>query len=71
MTIFLPADLPPFANSFIRLAVAFALGTLIGLERQYRQRTAGADPKELDAIVAALSGHDGIENAAWTVSTTS
>lgn len=30
-----------------------------------------ADPKELDAIVTALNGHEGIESAAWTVSTTS
>lgn len=47
------ADLPPFVSSFIRLAVAFALGTLIGLERQYRQRTAGLRTNVLVAIGAA------------------
>jgi putative Mg2+ transporter-C (MgtC) family protein len=30
-----------------------------------------ADPIELDAVVASLNAHQGIENAAWTVSTTS
>jgi putative Mg2+ transporter-C (MgtC) family protein len=46
-------DLLPFANSFVRLAVAFTLGTLIGLERQYRQRTAGLRTNVLVAIGAA------------------
>ena len=53
MTIFPLTDLPPFANSFIRMAVAFALGTVIGLERQYRQRTAGLRTNVLVAIGAA------------------
>jgi putative Mg2+ transporter-C (MgtC) family protein len=53
MTAFIPTDLPPFANSFMRLAVAFVLGTLIGLERQYRQRTAGLRTNVLVAIGAA------------------
>ena len=53
MNAFPPTDLPPFANSFIRLAVAFTLGTLIGLERQYRQRTAGLRTNVLVAIGAA------------------
>jgi putative Mg2+ transporter-C (MgtC) family protein len=30
-----------FANTAATLAVALVLGTLIGAERQYRQRTAG------------------------------
>jgi hypothetical protein len=58
----LPAtDLPPLAKSFIRLAVAFALGASI--DRVERE--------ELDAMVTALEHHDGIESAAWMVSTTS
>ncbi len=47
------ADLPLVVGSFARLAVAFALGTLIGLERQYRQRTAGLRTNVLVAIGAA------------------
>ncbi len=35
------ASLPESAKSAVGLAVAFGLGTVIGLERQYRQRTAG------------------------------
>jgi putative Mg2+ transporter-C (MgtC) family protein len=46
-------DLPPAANSFLGMLVAFALGTLIGLERQYRQRTAGLRTNVLVAIGAA------------------
>src|SRR3954471_14777856 len=46
-------DLPLIASSFVRLAVAFALGMLIGLERQYRQRTAGLRTNVLVAIGAA------------------
>lgn len=53
MSIFSLTDLPPSANSFLSLLVAFALGTLIGLERQYRQRTAGLRTNVLVAIGAA------------------
>ena len=38
LTTFQTAD---FLDTLISLAVAFVLGTLIGAERQYRQRTAG------------------------------
>ncbi len=31
----------PFADTVVSLLAAFVLGTLIGAERQYRQRTAG------------------------------
>ena len=34
-------NLPSLLDTSISLTVAFILGTLIGLERQYRQRTAG------------------------------
>jgi putative Mg2+ transporter-C (MgtC) family protein len=53
MNSFSLADLPPAANSFLGMLVAFALGTLIGLERQYRQRTAGLRTNVLVAIGAA------------------
>lgn len=66
----------PFLNSFLApdlvqtlvgLAVAFALGTLIGAERQYRQRTAGLRTNVLVALGACqfvdlamhLTGPDG------------
>jgi putative Mg2+ transporter-C (MgtC) family protein len=55
------------SNSAVCLATAFVLGTLIGAERQYRQRTAGLRTNVLVAIGAAafvdlalrLSGADG------------
>jgi putative Mg2+ transporter-C (MgtC) family protein len=53
MNEFSPSDLPLVANSFLSLAVAFILGMLIGLERQYRQRTAGLRTNVLVAIGAA------------------
>ncbi|MBW0002043.1 MAG: MgtC/SapB family protein [Hyphomicrobiales bacterium] len=40
-------------NSALGLAVAFVLGTLIGAERQYRQRTAGLRTNVLVAIGAS------------------
>lgn len=51
---------------------AFLLGTLIGLERQYRQRTAGLRTNVLVAVGAAvfvdmanrLTGHEGA--APWS-----
>jgi putative Mg2+ transporter-C (MgtC) family protein len=46
-------DLYPFLDSLLSLAVAFILGTLIGAERQYRQRTAGLRTCVLVAVGAA------------------
>ncbi|AWN34968.1 MgtC/SapB family protein [Methylobacterium radiodurans] len=45
--------LPETVNSAISLAVAFGLGTLIGAERQYRQRNAGLRTTVLVALGAA------------------
>lgn len=45
--------LPEFVNSAISLIVAFGLGTLIGAERQYRQRTAGLRTNVLVAVGAS------------------
>jgi putative Mg2+ transporter-C (MgtC) family protein len=55
------------ADTAISLFAAFLLGGLIGLERQYRQRTAGLRTNTLVALGAAifvdaanrLTGHDG------------
>ncbi|MBG0809603.1 MgtC/SapB family protein [Methylosinus sp. H3A] len=44
---------PEFLNSLISLLVALLLGTLIGAERQYRQRTAGLRTNALVALGAA------------------
>ncbi|WP_375453379.1 MgtC/SapB family protein [uncultured Methylobacterium sp.] len=63
----LPSPLPESVNSAIGLVVAFALGTLIGAERQYRQRTAGLRTAVLVAVGAAafvdlgvrLTGNEG------------
>lgn len=46
-------DLYPFLDTVIALAAAFVLGTLIGAERQYRQRTAGLRTNVLVAVGAA------------------
>jgi putative Mg2+ transporter-C (MgtC) family protein len=46
-------DIEALINSAICLAVAFALGTLIGAERQYRQRSAGLRTNALVAVGAA------------------
>lgn len=54
-------------DTAVSLAAAFLLGGLIGLERQYRQRTAGLRTNVLVAVGAAifvdlanrLGGHDG------------
>jgi putative Mg2+ transporter-C (MgtC) family protein len=43
----------PFARTGVALGVAFLLGGLIGLERQYRQRTAGLRTNVLVAVGAA------------------
>src|SRR6201985_1154964 len=56
-----------FFDTLVSLATAFVLGTLIGAERQYRQRTAGLRTNVLVAVGAAafvdlamqLSGADG------------
>src|ERR1700742_1632037 len=60
-------NLIAFVNSVVCLAAAFALGTLIGAERQYRQRSAGLRTNVLVAVGAAsfvdlavrLTGADG------------
>ena len=63
-------------DSFISLSTAFILGSAIGLERQYRQRTAGLRTNVLVAVGAAvfvdmanrLTGHDGaVHVAAYVV----
>jgi putative Mg2+ transporter-C (MgtC) family protein len=59
--------LPPFAKTAVALSTAFALGGLIGLERQWRQRTAGLRTNVLVAVGSAafvdlgmrVSGADG------------
>lgn len=43
----------PFLDTVVSLAAAFVLGTLIGAERQYRQRTAGLRTNVLVAVGAA------------------
>lgn len=47
------APLPETVNSAISLVTAFGLGTLIGAERQYRQRNAGLRTTVLVALGAA------------------
>jgi putative Mg2+ transporter-C (MgtC) family protein len=44
---------PEFLSSFISLLIALGLGTAIGAERQYRQRTAGLRTNALVALGAA------------------
>jgi putative Mg2+ transporter-C (MgtC) family protein len=46
-------DVNGFANTLLALGVAFVLGTLIGAERQYRQRNAGLRTNALVALGAA------------------
>lgn len=41
-------------NTFVSLAAAFVLGALIGLERQFRQRTAGLRTNTLVAVGASI-----------------
>lgn len=53
MPSFLAPPFPEQLNSAISLIVAFTLGTLIGAERQYRQRTAGLRTNVLVAVGAA------------------
>ncbi len=60
-------NLNSLLNTFISLSVAFILGSLIGLERQFRQRTAGLRTNVLVSVGAAifvdaanrLYGHEG------------
>ena len=60
-------QLADFADTLVSLTTAFVLGTLIGAERQYRQRTAGLRTNVLVAVGAAafvdlamqLDGADG------------
>lgn len=47
-------DLFSLLDTSLSLAVAFVFGSLIGLERQYRQRTAGLRTNVLVAVGAAL-----------------
>lgn len=61
-------QLADFGDTLISLFTAFVLGTLIGAERQYRQRTAGLRTNVLVAVGAAafvdLAMHlDGAEGA--------
>ena len=56
-------DLLAFLNTAVCLAAAFALGTLIGTERQYRQRSAGLRTNVLVAIGAAAFVDFGIRIA--------
>ena len=46
-------NLPEFLNTLVSLSVALVLGTLIGAERQYRQRTAGLRTNALVALGAS------------------
>src|SRR6201994_5007763 len=56
-----------FLDTIVSLVTAFVFGTLIGAERQYRQRSAGLRTNVLVAVGAAafvdlalrLTGHDG------------
>jgi putative Mg2+ transporter-C (MgtC) family protein len=47
-------DLNLLFNSFINLSTAFILGSIIGYERQYRQRTAGLRTNTLVSLAAAV-----------------
>jgi putative Mg2+ transporter-C (MgtC) family protein len=70
-------NLPSLLDSFISLSVAFLLGSVIGFERQVRQRTAGLRTNTLVAVGAAvfvnmaerMAGHDGaVRVVAYVVS---
>ena len=70
-------DYASLADTAVSLSAAFLFGGLIGLERQYRQRTAGLRTNILVAVGAAifvdaanrLTGHDGaIHVMAYVVS---
>lgn len=77
MEAFKNLNLVSLLDTFISLTTAFVLGSLIGLERQVRQRTAGLRTNTLVAVGAAvfvdmanrLSGHDGaVRVVAYVVS---
>ncbi len=53
MQFFKTFELLPFLDTVVSLTAAFIFGTLIGAERQYRQRTAGLRTNALVAIGAA------------------
>lgn len=53
MSLYLPFDLAAFIKTALGLLTAFALGGLIGFERQWRQRTAGLRTNVLVAVGAA------------------
>lgn len=54
MHFFQHADMAASLDTLLSLSTAFVLGGLIGLERQYRQRTAGLRTNALVAVGAAL-----------------
>ena len=56
-------DLSALATSFVCLATAFVLGVAIGLERQWRQRTAGLRTNVLVAVGAAAFVDLGLHTA--------
>ena len=47
-------DLPLLVHTVLNLSAAFVLGALVGLERQFRQRTAGLRTNVLVALGAAV-----------------
>jgi putative Mg2+ transporter-C (MgtC) family protein len=53
MSLFAPISTEAFARTVLALGSAFALGGLIGFERQWRQRTAGLRTNVLVAVGAA------------------
>ena len=53
MAVFTPLDTSPVLRTALALLTAFVLGGLIGLERQWRQRTAGLRTHVLVAVGAA------------------
>ncbi|MBG7622577.1 MgtC/SapB family protein, partial [Herbaspirillum sp. AP02] len=77
MQILTNINLASLLDTFISLTAAFILGGLIGLERQYRQRTAGLRTNVLVALGAAvfvdmanrMGGHEGaVHVVAYVVS---
>ena len=70
-------NIESLTDTLISLTTAFILGSVIGIERQYRQRTAGLRTNVLVAVGAAvfvdmanrLTGHEGaVHVAAYVVS---
>ena len=53
MTLYPPVDVAAFSRTGLALLTAFALGGLIGFERQWRQRSAGLRTNVLVAVGAA------------------